>query len=73
MKLQNKILATIFLIMLAAFAGTVSAASADDENSGSAYLTITSVSSDPSVFMYGDTGTVTVKVKNTGTTSVNYQ
>lgn len=73
MKLQNKILATIFLIMLAAFAGTVSAASADDENSGSAYLTITGVSSDPAVFMYGDTGTVTVKIKNTGTTSVNYQ
>ncbi|MBQ3684736.1 MAG: DUF11 domain-containing protein [Methanomicrobium sp.] len=70
MKLQNKILAAIFLIMLAAFAGTVSAA---DENSGSEYLTITGVSSDPAVFMYGDTGTVTVKIKNTGTTSVNYQ
>ena len=69
MKIQNKILAIIFMILLATIAGTASA----DESSGSSYLAITGVSSDPAVFMYGDMGTITVKVKNTGTTSVQYQ
>ncbi len=72
MKIKNIILATVFVIMLAAFAGTVSA---DDTTSDEkvAYLTITGISSNPAVFMNGDTGTISVKVKNTGTTSVNYQ
>ena len=69
MKIQNKILAIIFMILLATIAGTASA----DESSGSSYLAITGVSSDPAVFMYGDMGTITVKVKNTGTASVQYQ
>ncbi|WFN36730.1 hypothetical protein L1994_11440 [Methanomicrobium antiquum] len=66
-------------IMLIIIVSAVQVVSAEDDTSSSSttsgtaysYISVTSVEQDPEVLMYGDTGTITVTIKNTGSESVS--
>jgi len=67
---KNRIFSGIFIILMAvSLCGIASA----DDSSDSAYtqITVTNVELDPGVFVKGDTGIITVTVKNTGSESVS--
>ncbi|MBN2735261.1 MAG: hypothetical protein JXQ82_10475 [Methanomicrobiaceae archaeon] len=59
------------IILLIVLISAVHVVSAEDTGDAYSYVAITSTSSDPQVFMHGDTGTITINVKNTGTESVS--
>ena len=61
---------TIFLILLILLAAIPFTAAADDDDTSYSDVTVTAVEYDPEVFMPGDTGTITITVKNTGDESV---
>ncbi|UUX93750.1 COG1361 S-layer family protein [Methanoplanus endosymbiosus] len=59
----------MFLIIAVSFCGIVSAD--DSESSAYTQVAVTDVNLDPGVFVKGDTGIITITVKNTGTESVS--
>ena len=63
----------IILLILAAFLGTAVSAASTSTNPAASYIEITSYEISPNVFMKGDTGTIEVTIKNTGTSSVEIQ
>ncbi len=68
MKINFKQALFLLIIMMSA----VQAAAAEEtESTAYTYISVTSVTQDPPVFMNGDTGTITVNVKNTGSQSVS--
>jgi hypothetical protein len=73
MRINRIVSMTMIILSVLAFLAAPSFAAATDTGSStiSNQLAVTGVSIDPPVLMRGDTGMVTITVKNTGTQSVN--
>jgi len=71
---NRRLLFSLLLAALLVLAGTCTTASGQEttgSGSGTAQVAITGVTLDPAIFMQGDEGTLTVQIRNSGTSSVS--